>query len=206
VIPAIEVIDTGNSYFITDGFHRFSGAKKAGISSIKCHVIKGTEREAFIKSLSANANNKALKRTNDDKRNAVKVALTDNDLKMLSNREIASICAVSHTIVNTVRKLLSDGGNISTLETIEATTTVPADNTPQTTIALDVKEADCNVNDGNVSTPLKSARIPTSSISNKYVSLSVNVKEAPNQEALNNLLADLNGVIDSYKLEIEEVE
>lgn len=45
-----------------------------------------------------------LRRTNADKRNAVRVMLEDEELQKLSDREIAEDCEVSHVLVWKMRK------------------------------------------------------------------------------------------------------
>lgn len=66
-----------------------------------------SERDIFIKSLSANAKH-GLKRTNADKRNAVRAALEDEMFKNASHSDIARLTGVSHTFVaNTKKSLLT---------------------------------------------------------------------------------------------------
>lgn len=202
-IPPIEVVDTGYKKIIVDGFHRYSGAKAAGVSIIECYVTVGTEREAFIMSLRANAKNKALKRTNADKRKAVLSALADDEFKKLSNRKISTMCDVSHSIVNKVKTEITTSGNVSTLD--NRVDDNVADTPVETVVADSSAEAIKNINTGNVSTPPSTAKKHTQSISNKFVSLSITVKEPSNEIAFDNLMGDLKDVIDSYESKLEEV-
>lgn len=201
-VPAIEVIDIGDKNLLVDGFHRVAAAKEAGLDSIECEVTVGTERDAFIISLGANANNKALKRTNADKRKAVQSALNDEIFKDLSSREIASICRVSHTIVNRIKSELLENGNISTLdidavaEEIE-TETVSTDAVPSKPILEDKT--------GNVSTSPKTSKPYKKTLSFDGDSVVLNIQSVVNENALNELLADLNGAVDSYMSMLEEV-
>ena len=202
-IPPIDVVNIDGKNFIVDGFHRFFGAQKAGITSLQCHVEVATEEQALIKSLGANSKNLALKRTNDDKRKAVTTALTCRDFNSKSNREIAAICKVSPGLVDKVAKEL------------EAQKTVPS---TSAYISSDkTKEIPINSSDSEVSAYIGSDKTDhtqpnakdlkniSKKISNKFVSLSLTVKEPSNEIAFNNLLADLNDVIDSYASELGEV-
>lgn len=205
-VPAIEVVDTGGKYIIVDGFHRFAAATEAGLDSIECSVTVGTERDAFIMSLGANAENKALKRTNPDKRKSVTTALKCPELRSKSHREIANICKVSPGLVDKVVQELKlqnsasseDGAYIGTKDKTEETPVKLTDSENSAYIGSD--------NTGSSKTSTKASQDISEKISNDLVSLSVNVKSPSNEIALNNLIADLRAMIDEYVSELEEVE
>lgn len=203
-VPAIEVIDTGNEYIIVDGFHRFAAATEAGLDSIQCEVTEGTQRDAFIRSLGANANNKALKRTNADKRKAVESALADEIFSELSSRDVASICRVSHTIVNRIRKELKESGNVSTLDDAAVVEEAIINHVVEDT---STPEPPQKQESGNVSTskPSNTSKPFRKTLSSNGVSVVLNIQTIENEEALNELLADLNGAVESYISMLEEV-
>ena len=203
-VPFIKVVDTGSEKIIVDGFHRYSGAKEAGLSSLECHVIVGTEEEALIEALGANAENKALKRTNQDKRKAVITAKSSPEFKAKSNRDIANICKVSPGLVDKIVKELELQSNASsdslahvgTDDKTEIVSAKPINNESDAYIGSDDTNAE------KITTP---SRNLTEKISNDLVSLSIIVKTPSNEIALSNLLADLKAMIDEYVSELEEV-
>lgn len=109
-MPAVTVFYDGSTYWLADGFHRFFGAKQAGLLSIIEDVIPGTQREAVLFSLTANSKH-GLRRTNADKRKAVETLLADAEWAKWSDEQIAQKCGVGRVYVISVRKdciLLSD--------------------------------------------------------------------------------------------------
>src|SRR5437016_4010919 len=53
--PAIVVFHDGTDYWLSDGFHRYEAAKKAGMSALKSRIRQGTRRDAVLNSVGANA-------------------------------------------------------------------------------------------------------------------------------------------------------
>lgn len=102
VFPPVEVVFDGKEHWLWDGFHRFHGHTKAGRKSIACNVRQGTARDAVLFSCGANGHH-GIRRTNDDKRNAVKRLLEDVEWAAKSNRWVAEQCAVSDMFVGKVR-------------------------------------------------------------------------------------------------------
>jgi uncharacterized ParB-like nuclease family protein len=74
--PAITVFYDGAEYWLADGFHRLAATDTAGREKINCDVRQGTRRDAVLHSVGANAAH-GMRRTNDDKRRAVRVMLED---------------------------------------------------------------------------------------------------------------------------------
>lgn len=103
--PAVVVFFDGASYWLADGFHRYFGARDAGESAIAVQVINGTQRDAVLYSLKANATH-GLKRTNADKRKAVETMLKDAEWATWSDRKIAEVCGVGYSLVSDVRKAI----------------------------------------------------------------------------------------------------
>ena len=103
ILPAVTLFFDGSEYWLADGFHRFFGAKAAGKKSIAEDITPGTLRDAILYSLSANSKH-GLKRSNADKRKAVKTLLDDAEWSKWSSNEIAKRCAVSNHFVDDLRK------------------------------------------------------------------------------------------------------
>lgn len=102
--PALSVCKVGNDYHLVDGLHRLMAYIQAGKPVVTCNVFNGQLKEAVLKSFEANATH-GLARNNADKRKNVQVMLDDPEWSKLSNREIAKICRVTHTFVNSLRKV-----------------------------------------------------------------------------------------------------
>ncbi len=102
-MPPIMLFYDGVEYWLADGFHRYHGARLAGLKSIYEDITPGTRRDAILFSLSANSKH-GLKRSNADKRKAVKTLLDDPEWSKWSNEKIAATCAVSPHTVADVKK------------------------------------------------------------------------------------------------------
>lgn len=101
-LPDVSVFHDGSAYWLADGFHRYFGAKKANKTAIDAEATNGTQRDAWLYSLGANADH-GLRRSNEDKRKAVTAALADDELGKWSNRQIAEQCNVSPATVDRIR-------------------------------------------------------------------------------------------------------
>jgi len=100
--PPITVFFDGQDYWLADGFHRFAAAKARGSSGLQADVRQGTQRDAILHSVGANADH-GRARTNEDKRRAVLRLLNDPEWAAWSDREIARHCRVGHPLVATLR-------------------------------------------------------------------------------------------------------
>lgn len=107
--PSVVAFYDGTDYWLADGFHRVNAAMRAGLVEIEVSVIAGTQRDAILYSVGANASH-GLRRSNADKRRAVERLLRDDVWKKWSDREIARQCAVTQPFVSKVRAELSDNG------------------------------------------------------------------------------------------------
>jgi hypothetical protein len=101
--PPVTLFHDGKDHFLADGFHRFHAYKKAGVKEIPADIRVGTRRDAILHAVGANATH-GLKRTNDDKHEAVLTMLDDDEWKAWSDRAIADACKVSPTYVGKLRK------------------------------------------------------------------------------------------------------
>lgn len=104
-LPPLVVFHDGEFYWIGDGFHRHGAAIENGLETYPCEVYPGGWREALKYSLGANQQH-GLRRTNDDKRYAVELALKDEEWAEWSNTLIADLCGVSDWLVSDVRRLV----------------------------------------------------------------------------------------------------
>lgn len=120
LFPPIIVFFDGVDRWLADGFHRYSGAKAAGHEQIYAEVTPGTRRDAVLYSLTANATH-GLKRTNADKRKAIKTLLADTEWSSWSDNKIAKAAGVTDKTVGAVRKAISGNSEDeqSTRRTVE---------------------------------------------------------------------------------------
>lgn len=100
--PALVVFHDGETHWLADGFHRFHAAKALGVAKIDVEVRQGTQREAVLFSVGANATH-GIPRTNADKRRAVECLLRDEEWGAKSDRWIAKACAVGNVLVSRLR-------------------------------------------------------------------------------------------------------
>ena len=108
--PPLTVFDDGIHYWLADGFHRLEAAKKTAASIIAVDIRQGTQRDAILYSVGANATH-GLKRSNTDKRRSVLRLLNDPEWSQWSNNEVAKQCCVAEGLV---RKLKSELSSYST--------------------------------------------------------------------------------------------
>ena len=100
ILPPVTVFFDGATYWLADGFHRYWANKRINCDYIIADVRQGTQRDAILHSVGANADH-GLHRTNADKENAVRTLLTnplvslDESGKPWSDRGIARHCRIS---------------------------------------------------------------------------------------------------------------
>lgn len=100
--PPVVTFFDGASFWLADGFHRFNAHKDAGAMEISAEIRSGTQRDAILYSVGANASH-GLRRTNEDKRRAVMTLLNDAEWSQWSDREIARCSGVTHPFVASLR-------------------------------------------------------------------------------------------------------
>lgn len=108
VFPPVTLYFDGESYWLADGFHRFAAHLKAGKSEINANIQQGTRRDAVLASVGANANH-GLRRSQEDKRNAIMTLLNDKEWGKWSDREIANKVGVSPSTVGKYRASVQTG-------------------------------------------------------------------------------------------------
>jgi hypothetical protein len=109
VFPPVTVFYDGTTYWLADGFHRLEATRRGSVKTIAADVRQGTRRDAILFSVGANAQH-GLHRSNDDKRRAVTLLLSDSEWVKWSDREIAKACGVSPTFVGSLRPPAVHGG------------------------------------------------------------------------------------------------
>lgn len=107
IFPPIIVFHDGSNYWLADGFHRTFGFKKAFShkGAMRAEVHRGTQRDAILYSLSANAAH-GLPRSNEDKRRAVLTLLRDPEWSLWSDGAIAEKAAVTQPFVSKLHREL----------------------------------------------------------------------------------------------------
>ena len=93
-------------YYVGDGWHRLYAREKLGEKSIDAEIKDGTRRDAILYSVRSNTAH-GLRRTNEDKRRAVTILLSDAEWSQWSAREIARRCSVDEKLVRNIKKELS---------------------------------------------------------------------------------------------------
>lgn len=112
VFPPITVYFDGRDYWLADGFHRLAAWERIGRTDIPAEIRQGDRRRAILHSCSANAAH-GLRRTNADKRRAVRTLLEDDEWAAWSDREIARRCRVSdHTVAKYRAEILGLTANL----------------------------------------------------------------------------------------------
>lgn len=104
--PAVVVYYDGAIYWLADGFHRLAAARQIEFLQIDAEIRQGSQRDAVLHSVGANATH-GLRRSNGDKRRAVETLLRDPEWSAWSNREIARRTGVNDKTVAAVRSQLS---------------------------------------------------------------------------------------------------
>jgi hypothetical protein len=112
-LPPVVVVFDGEVHWLADGFHRVAAHRQAQRTEIAALVRRGTQRDAVLLACGANAEH-GVRRSNRDKRAAVKRLLADEEWGLWSDRQIAEACGVSKTLVSQLRNASlggAGGGN-----------------------------------------------------------------------------------------------
>jgi transposase-like protein len=103
-LPPVDVFLVVGVPHLVDGFHRLAAHHKAGKSFVRCAIVgTGTLAEAGWCAVKANRGH-GLRRTNEDKRKAVRMALESSIGAEQSSRVIAEHVGVSDMLVGEVRR------------------------------------------------------------------------------------------------------
>jgi hypothetical protein len=102
--PAIDVFFDGENYWLADGFHRIQAYVMAVPGeAIECNVYQGTLQDAQWHSYGVNKAH-GIRRSNEDKERAVKLALAHSASEDKSNVQIAEHCGVDEKTVRKYRR------------------------------------------------------------------------------------------------------
>lgn len=106
-LEPVTVFYDGESYWLADGFHRFSAHYNRGEEALACVIHQGSRRDAVLYSVGANAEHKpALPRSREDKRRAVLTLLQDPEWREWTDSQIARQCHVNQSTVSRIRSSL----------------------------------------------------------------------------------------------------
>lgn len=117
-LPAVIAYFDGAVFWLADGFHRFHAHRAAGAAEINAEIRTGTQRDAILHSVGANASH-GLRRTNEDKRRAVMTLLTDPEWSKWSNEAVARACNVSPHTVASAKGAISANTEMPSVRTVE---------------------------------------------------------------------------------------
>lgn len=101
-LPDLRLVGDGEKLWPYDGFHRIAAYLAAGVEEVWADVITGTLQDARWLACAANREHLALRRSNDDKRHTVQMALRLRP--DMSDRAIAEHCGVSNPFVSEMRR------------------------------------------------------------------------------------------------------
>lgn len=106
-LTPVDVFYDGFSYWLADGFHRYSAYHRAKRDEIPVTVHQGDLRAAVLYSITVNAKHATLKLTREEKRAGVARLLKDEEWGQWSDREIGRRAGVAHPTVGAIRKELT---------------------------------------------------------------------------------------------------
>jgi len=102
-LPPVDIFFDGNNHWLADGFHRYFAYKKAGLNEIPALIHNGTQRDAIFFSVGANATH-GLRRTKEDKIQAIRTVLDDVEYADASDNEIAKLVKLTRQTVQRLRR------------------------------------------------------------------------------------------------------
>jgi hypothetical protein len=102
-LPPAVVFDDEKTLWLADGFHRIEAELRAGKKNVTIERKPGTQRDAILYAVGANATH-GLPRSNADKRRGVEAVLADEEWSQWSDRVIAKAAHVGVELVARVRE------------------------------------------------------------------------------------------------------
>jgi len=102
-LPPVTLFFDRSDYWLADGFHRVAAAEMVGLDSVDADVREGGQREALLYAVGANADH-GLRRTNEDKRRAVRKLLGDPEWGRWPASKMARVCRVSDRFVQRLKR------------------------------------------------------------------------------------------------------
>lgn len=105
--PPLDVVWDGETYWLWDGYHRKKAAEQIEMAEINVKVTEGNLEHAEWLALSANKMH-GFRRSNEDKRRAVELALGHPEARGLSDGQLATHCGVSRKFIVSIRSLVTE--------------------------------------------------------------------------------------------------
>ena len=106
--PVVVFVDReSGEHWLADGFHRVEAARRLKRDTIPARLKDGDKRSAILYAAGANATH-GQRRSNSDKRKAIKTLLEDPEWQEWSSRKIAKHCHVDPKTVEAVRQEMSE--------------------------------------------------------------------------------------------------
>ena len=144
-LPPVVAFWDGTHRWLADGFHRVHAHRQAGSLEVAVDQRDGTRRDAVLYSVGANAHH-GLRRSDDDKRKAVRLVLEDAEWGQWTDRRIAEVTNTSATFVGKVRASLKPPTPSSVHVDTGDETSVHVDTQPEVRKSMrDGKEVDIRV-------------------------------------------------------------
>lgn len=116
-LPPVTVFACGGSMFLADGDHRVEAAVRRKQTAIKARVFEhdtADEARSKARTFAAGANAEhGVKRSDEDKRRAVRSVINEPEFKHTTNRQLAEVCKVGHMMVNQIRRELTANGTLT---------------------------------------------------------------------------------------------
>lgn len=103
--PVLLFREAPDLYWLADGHHTLSAHAAEGRTEIRATVREGDKRAAFLAAAGANQGH-GLRRSNEDKRNAIEALLADPEWRGWSNVRIAKVCGCTDKTVGEVKRNL----------------------------------------------------------------------------------------------------
>jgi hypothetical protein len=128
--PPVKVFHDGTAYWLVDGYHRVAAAERLERETVNADIIQGNQRDAILHSCGANREH-GLRRTNEDKRRAVRRLLEDEEWGKQSDSWIAKACGVSQPFVSVMRHEVAPSYNASEMRIVTRGGTTYGQNTAQ---------------------------------------------------------------------------
>lgn len=110
--PGKIVMGEGGIMWLTGGWHRYHANVKAKQTTMPCTVREGTFQDALKEAAGENFGH-GIRRTDADKKRAVKALLSEPLWADRSDRMIAEACHVSHPLVAKVRAEMAEANSQS---------------------------------------------------------------------------------------------
>lgn len=150
-MPPPVVFHDGRVYWLADGWHRIEAIRIVGSTTVVCEIKYGGKADAIKFACSANQHH-GLRRSNEDKQRAIKLAHDHPELKSLSTRELAAYLGVSHQSIKNFRTPAKSGDAPG-----EAVKVLQPDLQPQaaTAVASDPKPPESRSVDTHTESPVK---------------------------------------------------